>query len=491
MTRFKKYMLSSAALLGCSAGAQAADLPVYKAAPVSYVRICDAFGTGFFYIPGTDTCLRINGQVRAEYTVRGNAPSGNPAARGFNLAGQAYNRDLSVFRARGYLNGDARTQTAYGTIRAFVSYRITQDTTAPGPYGGGSFKPAGAAFAQKTSIFQGFSPNSAYSQLDKGFIQFAGITAGRAQSFFDFDAQSHELLTNTVANSNQVTEMFAYTYAFGKGFSATISVEDAIERRIGDNGFTAGLTTAAGNQLNPTATRSGYLAYAGETIPDIVANLRIDQDWGSAQISGAYHQLSSFAVTLNNGALVTPGNRDGFAGLAGVKVLLPMVAKGDNFVVQGSYEQGAMDYVNPLNYQPVGLSSIYANNTSIGVPVNDGFIRPDGKIGMNVAYGGYGAYQHYWTPDWNSSLFGDYLKIRNPKTAQLLGVGADNASIFQVGGNLIWTPVKDFIIGGEVLYSNMTLTGLAPGVVDKPPSGSTSLKNPDDIRGRLSLRRAF
>jgi len=31
--------------------------------PVEYVRICDAFGTGFYYIPGTETCLQIGGRV--------------------------------------------------------------------------------------------------------------------------------------------------------------------------------------------------------------------------------------------------------------------------------------------------------------------------------------------------------------------------------------------------------------------------------------------
>ena len=491
MTVFRKYILSSTALLATAGGARAADLPGFKSAPVEYVRVCDASGEGFFYIPGTDTCLRVNGQLRAEFTARGNAPTDNLAARGYNLAGQAYGRDLSNFRARGYMNADARTQTAYGTIRTYVSYRITQDTTAPGPYGGGSFKPAGAAFSEKTSIFQGFNPTTAYAQLDKGFIQFAGITAGRAQSFFDFDAQSRELLGNSLANSNQVTEMFAYTATFGNGFSGTISIEDAVERRIGDNGFTANLTTAAGNQLNPTATKAGYLAYAGDAIPDIVANLRVDQKWGSAQLAAAYHQLSSFGVTLANGSFVQPSDQSGFAALAGVKVLLPFITKGDNFSIQGTYEAGAMDYINPLNYQAQGLGNIYSNDTSVGIPVNDGFVLPDGHIGLNHAYGGYAAYQHYWAPQWNSSVYGDVVTIHDPRQATLLGAGADNAHIFQVGGNLIWTPVKDLIIGGEVLYSNMLLTGFAPCVVDKPALGSGNVRNADDVRGRLSLRRAF
>jgi len=35
------------------------------AEPVEYVRICDSYGSGFFYIPGTETCLRLN--ARAGY----------------------------------------------------------------------------------------------------------------------------------------------------------------------------------------------------------------------------------------------------------------------------------------------------------------------------------------------------------------------------------------------------------------------------------------
>jgi hypothetical protein len=44
-----------------ASGAQAADLSI--AEPVEYVRVCDAFGVGYWYIPGTDTCIKIGGSV--------------------------------------------------------------------------------------------------------------------------------------------------------------------------------------------------------------------------------------------------------------------------------------------------------------------------------------------------------------------------------------------------------------------------------------------
>ncbi len=526
MINRKQYWLGAAALLvtGIS-GAQAADLPFRKAAPVEYVRICDAFGEGFFYIPGTDTCLRVAGQIRAEYTFRGKAPTDNPGAFAYNLAGTQYRRDLTSFRARGYLNTDARTQTAYGTLRSFVSIRINKDSTNFGPIGGRGalgFGGAPAGSRASTGLFQGGDSSGFFTTLDKGFIQFAGITAGRAQSFFDFDAQSYELLTNSVANSNQVTNLFAYTATFGGGFSATISVEDANERRIGDNGLftfstfnpyapaTPGFNT--GNINSPTFNtttniRTGAVfAYAGERIPDIVGNVRYDAPWGSAQLSGAYHQLDSAPVaaltgrstaTFVQGANQTPG-ADGFAVLGGVKVLLPMIAKGDSVTFQGTYQSGAMDYANSVNYLPVGLTNIYESSTTgVGgvstVPLNDAYYvtRANGSIAIakSEAYGGYAAFRHYFIPAVYGSLFGAYLQINDPPQGQRLGAGMDNARIFQVGGNVVWTPIKDTQIGAEALYSNMLYSGLAATAANT--AGNTTRSNPDDYRARLSFRRAF
>src|SRR6202158_989201 len=65
MKMVKSALLGTAAGLVAVAGAQAADMPV-KAAPVQYVKICSLYGDGFYYIPGTDTCLKIGGYVRVQ-----------------------------------------------------------------------------------------------------------------------------------------------------------------------------------------------------------------------------------------------------------------------------------------------------------------------------------------------------------------------------------------------------------------------------------------
>ncbi|MGB7431601.1 MAG: porin, partial [Ahrensia sp.] len=63
----KSLFLGSAAALVAVSGARAADAVVIPEPElVEYVRVCDTYGTGFFYIPGTETCLAISGYVRYE-----------------------------------------------------------------------------------------------------------------------------------------------------------------------------------------------------------------------------------------------------------------------------------------------------------------------------------------------------------------------------------------------------------------------------------------
>ena len=66
MKMVKSLLLGSAAGLVAVAAAQAADLPV-KAKPVQYVKICTLYGDGFYYIPGTDICIKFAGYIRSDY----------------------------------------------------------------------------------------------------------------------------------------------------------------------------------------------------------------------------------------------------------------------------------------------------------------------------------------------------------------------------------------------------------------------------------------
>ncbi len=135
MKMVKTLLLGSAAGLVAVAGAQAADMPV-KAAPVQYVKICSLYGDGFYYIPGTDTCLKMGGYVRvqAEYNM---GSGGIPVGSGPQMAGQGrFTRDLTNdvnYRVRGAISWDVRQQTEYGTLRTYI--RFGAENTTPASHG--------------------------------------------------------------------------------------------------------------------------------------------------------------------------------------------------------------------------------------------------------------------------------------------------------------------------------------------------------------------
>ena len=138
------------------AGAQAADLPV-KAKPVQYVKICSLYGVGFYYIPGTDMCIKIGGWVRMQYPWGTNGNLTNGAFNG-NTSNRTTNN--STWRARGYITADARNQTPYGTVRAYIAV---------------GYLDSNVGLNTRTCL-----------QAYRAFIQWAGFTFGQAQSFFDF-----------------------------------------------------------------------------------------------------------------------------------------------------------------------------------------------------------------------------------------------------------------------------------------------------------------
>jgi hypothetical protein len=306
MKLVKSLLLGSAAGFAAVAGAQAADLPSRKAAPVEYVRVCSAYGAGFFYIPGTETCLRVGGRVRAEYTV-----------------GTRYGEGQDAYgtRSRGRLNVDARTATAYGTLRTFFRYELTVSS---GFYAGAIGGNQGIIAPGQARNGQG-GPGTA-SNLDLAFVQFGPITAGRAQSFFDFYANDFGFSTLRTADSR--LNLLAYTATFGSGFSATVSLEDR--------------NTGTGQRENGVVSPAGTAAILGQDFPDVVASLRVDQGWGSAQLSGAITQRN----ISNTGPLFNASKDEmGFAIQGGVKINLPMLAAGDVLFLQAAYADGALGYL--------------------------------------------------------------------------------------------------------------------------------------------------
>src|SRR5215468_1639812 len=117
MKAFRAHILGLLAVPAAIGGAQAADLPV-KAKAIEYVKICSGYGAGFFYIPGTDTCIKLGGYFRADVLFNGGAAHGQPAWNGDSGQGNRY-RDYFIDRSRMVLQVDTRTGTEYGVVRTF------------------------------------------------------------------------------------------------------------------------------------------------------------------------------------------------------------------------------------------------------------------------------------------------------------------------------------------------------------------------------------
>ena len=110
----KSLLLGSAAALAAVSGAQAADAIVAaEPEPLEYVRVCDAFGTGYFYIPGTETCLKISGYVRTQL---------NYGENDFGDDGT----DLNAF-TRGQLVFEAKNDTEFGALSSAIVINAEQD----------------------------------------------------------------------------------------------------------------------------------------------------------------------------------------------------------------------------------------------------------------------------------------------------------------------------------------------------------------------------
>ena len=189
--------------------------PVETSTPLEYVKICTLYGAGFYYLPGTDICVKHGAYVRSQwYFGAGAAPTNGPFV---GVSGQ--NTDFqntpnfTVHRTRAVYTLDARTQTEYGTLRAYTLIGYTHETPSNGAN----------VVGQAATLY-----------ATRAFIQFAGFTLGKASSFYDIwsvPANSYFAIWSSDTGDGGVM-LAAYTFQFGNGFSGTLAFEDPRKNSI-------------------------------------------------------------------------------------------------------------------------------------------------------------------------------------------------------------------------------------------------------------------
>ena len=459
------------------------------------MKIYSLYGAGFYYIPGTDTCIKIGGFMRAEVNFNANGSYAPYLQVNFD------NIDTNRYytRVRGLISFDVRSQTEYGTLRAYLDMSM-QDNN--GNLAGG------------TPYFQG---QAGYANA--GFVQFAGFTAGKTISFFDFDGQPYSNQTN-FWDSNQGGNgipVFAYTAQFGNGFSASLSAESQIVRRTTIIGT---LPTTIAPSAAPITLGDGY---GQASWPDIVGNLRVDQAWGSAQIMGAIHNVNSGYFTAGVPGTGSPGMATGWALGAGFKFNLPMLGKGDYVLAQFTYGVGAMNYVasgdndaqtasnaDGLNFLTMqnGAGVINGGATTLTTgfgPLADAVYGSAASgVGLQLTSGWSitGGYEHFWMPNLKTSLFGSYGEIDyNGAASQMLScavgiagcAGSADWSLWQIGSRTVWTVVPNLDLSVEVMYQS--LSSAFSGLASTQTSGGRAVygvfDDKDWVSGMVRVQRNF
>jgi hypothetical protein len=513
MNTIKSLILGSAAGLLAMSGAQAADLPM-KAKAVEYVKICSLYGAGFYYIPGTDTCIKLGGAIRLETTLNGQA-SGNGNWYGGADGSQAFGANWYGTRSRFNLNVDTRTATEYGVLRTYGDMKVD--------------------FTRGTSSIAG----GTVAEVDYAFIQFAGFTMGKSVSMFDpqWALSKPTISSGFQAGSNNATgiNQFAYTASFGNGVSATISLEDAQPYRTAGvvNASTAfiapgqsalpGLSAAGAYGLgNFTGNQSG-----GDHVPDVVGNLRLDQAWGSAFVSAAGHEVhGNYYTNADSGR---PTSTYGYAVSGGFELKNLPTGAGDSFKLEATYAKGAAKYVWGGTQDGAGAGRYFrASGNGAGSSlafgyVLDGVYSTGTGIDLSTAWDISAYFEHYWNPNWRTSLYGNYSTISYGSagnaalmtalqaggstagvTGTLAGVGGLGTaatgdmkfSSYQVGTKTAWTPVKNLTLSADFMYTrldqNLTGTYVSTSAVSGSPSGRTfDLRDQNVYQLQLQAQRSF
>ncbi|AID29012.2 hypothetical protein ACVILI_002912 [Mesorhizobium sp. USDA 4775] len=266
----KSLLLGSAAALIAVSGARAADaVVVAEPEPAEYVKICDVYGAGYFYIPGTETCLRIGGYIRYDIGVGDAASFDGVNNVPDHLDGGT--NDTYSKNARFTLKTWTGQETELGTLKTYTETRF-------------NFGNSGGDYADQTAPFAtGYNPNGWQAgnkpvSLNFAWIQLGGLRVGKDESAFDtFIGYAGNVIQDTLVPYGSFdTNVVQYYFDAGNGFSAVVSLEegagaDTIDSYVPHVVGGVKWTQGWGAITAVAAYDSNYEAWAGKARLDVNA----------------------------------------------------------------------------------------------------------------------------------------------------------------------------------------------------------------------------
>ncbi len=241
----KSLLLGSAAAFVAVSGARAADAVVIaEPEPMEYVRICDTYGVGYYYIPGTETCLKVSGYIR--YDIGVGDISGYTDVVDKKDAfedGDINFNDTYYKRARFQLRVDSRTETELGTLRTYAAINFNYDTTLNNDFLRDNYQYEGEGGLTDTLDKFG---------IEHAYIELGGFRIGKTDSLFStFTGYAGGVIQDTLVPYGPFgTHQIAYTFNGGNGFNAAVALEEGsgalytldsyVPHVVGGIGYTGG-----------------------------------------------------------------------------------------------------------------------------------------------------------------------------------------------------------------------------------------------------------
>ncbi|HET7681235.1 MAG TPA: porin [Xanthobacteraceae bacterium] len=437
MTLLKTVLLGSAAGLLAVGAAQAADLPVKKAAAaVQYVEVCPVYGSGFYKLPGTDICIRHFGSMKFNFGFQNEREAWEPDGIGaIEPIVQAGGSNTVGWQWTIRPGWDFRSPTEYGTLRAVVQMRVDQRN---------------GVFQDDEPVLTGTMRTA--NLIHRGYIEWAGFLIGRAGTQFVYWDQD-DVVTAIGGDPKETTMQLTYVFTAPGGIKATIGLEDSA---TWDGGVEIGVPSPFGLEA--------IGAPGPQRLYDIVASLSTEQSWGSAKIAGLLHWIHTAGDRLDvNEAFDSNKQGTGWAVLGGVTFNLPMLGPKDQLLLQAQYCDGvnAACGVNggaandPSSFERRGqfLDGLQRLTDVDAWLVADGSGSWDFKT--TKVWSVEGQLRHYWAPLWRSNLMASYVNIDVPR-AGFLATGVGDANSWDIAANLIWGQSrKTAEIGVEVVYKQL------------------------------------
>ncbi len=400
-----------------------------------------------------NTCLKISGYLTAQveagnldtnYAWGGGAIVGANETKLIAGASEASRADVG-YTTRWNLAFDAKTNTAYGVLTSHADMQFE--------YGTG-FDNTGAGVAY----------------LNHAYVNWAGITAGKANSFFSATGGG-EGWANLFSPDQQCYNqplLLAYTATFGGGFSATISLQDPI-LGTGDSG--PGVDEV--NALNSS--------YQGLRSPDIVAAIDLAQGWGTAHLAGVAHNVN----VVDAGGVYTE-NTWGWAIDGGLKFNLPMIGAGDSIQLQGAWARNATWYSGlPGAMWDEGLGFAGGvNGNGVATPYMDTFSNGNGTWATPEAWSIAASGEFHLGPTFaiDPEIGYGQLTWSGLSAGQL----AANSESWMGGAVFHWDPVAHLDFNLELLYQSTTQSR-PTGYTGAIPWQSTA----SGLEGRFEITRDF